>query len=312
MQDAEGIPEYRLNLFYNRKIDALISKGHDDDSLVIFEIFVEGQEDVEFYKEWIDKSGIEKNNDKLSIKIMEAKLEEGLKPKGGSSSIVRKLAERYSTVPSRAYVTDRDLFSSDELKVYDNSDNLFFTDFPAIESYSFLPEILEEINSRRYGGKLKNISQGYDLAIDFLRILYILRLYYYRESISPQKCINELIIKLQEYTKKGSLMSYDNFLDDIYRTLPDSIEIEVKSISSECDPRVYAYGHDIAKVIKAIIHSEESSISNRYPAHKHAHLERAMTEYYIKQDMYKNDKMFQRIEEYILKYVSLSRNMILL
>ena len=68
------------------------------------------------------------------------------------------------------------------------------------------------------------------------------------------------------------------------------------------DPRKYAYGHDVAKIIKCLIVKEEEVHKSSYPTYAIHHLETAITNIYVDMKLYEDDQLFRSILEYINFY----------
>ena len=302
MQTGNFVPDYRLTESLNETIERCLNGARDEHSQVVVEIYVEGIHDVDFYESWIDKSGIDIELDKLSVVVKEVRDVENYDgvviPEGisGNCALVRKFAELNGKHIRKIWISDRDLLTDDDLINY-SRDNLFFTDFPAIESYGFLDSVLDSFNEDRYGGKLESLKNHIDIIKSYLKGMY-----FYRCAL--QECENservtsktrQLHHKLKEYVENsGGDLSIDNLLESLGNLVTEDVVAVIKSRDSDTgDFRAYVYGHDVGSALKGIIASDEKRLSSRYPVNSKNHIEQYIRDKYISEGLYNNDTLFE-------------------
>lgn len=310
MRINESHPEIHLTPSMRDTIEFCYQNSRDENSQVVVEIYVEGSQDVEFYTAWIDKSGLDFNLEKLSVvvnEIKDAKNDKELaKPEVASGNCGRireyaRLNEKYIRI---IWISDRDLLKDNELKEY-SRDNLFFTDFPAIESYGFLPKVLSRVNKSMYESQLNALETCFDFLRDYLRGVYFYRYSLQLVENPPKVKIwrNDVLDKLEEYIKNnGENQSINDFIKFASEIIPEEIAVKMETATDDMlDPRTYAYGHDIAPAIKRFIIFEERSLGAK-ASKTIKEIESCILKSYIKEEMYTQDPLFVKLGNRI-KYV---------
>ncbi|WP_304127067.1 hypothetical protein [Mogibacterium diversum] len=300
---------YRLNEYEMKKIDSLMESGRDSESPNIFTIYVEGIDDIDFFNRWLRVSKLESSHRKLSIKILGIRSDESIVAPGlGNCQKIRLAAEEYKDDMRKIYVSDKDLMTDSNVREYEHLDSLFFTDFPAVESYGFLNEILCKLNEDRYGGKLKSLENCGEFLSRYLRGIY-----FYRCALHNQEKPEDMNSKAIELHKKLTSyvngnrdnLSIDGFIEFADGFIPDEVVNAMKSVDDDnVDPRAYIYGHDVGSAIKGVIACYEKELSSKYPACRKTHIEQYVRDNYISEGFYKNDNLFKLLcmrIEYIYK-----------
>lgn len=196
------------------------------------------------------------------------------------------------------YVVDRDIWDVDMIGQYSCLEALFFTDFPAIESYGLMEPVFKEINHRRFDGDCKNIEDYYMYITRIIRMLYLVRLRFPKKMniYKDFRSILEIVIGSEVVKNNLPSESYNHMLN----ILQDKAPVEVKNSgilddsSLPLDIREHAYGHDIAPIVRSFISGQcfGSSLSN-------SNIERALVNVYIDLEYYKKDNLFKDIQKYI-------------
>lgn len=304
-------PEIRLTPSMRDTIEFCYQNSRDENSQVVVEIYAEGSQDVEFYEAWVDKSELDFNLEKLSVVVNEIEDAENdkelVKPEVASGNCGRireyaRLNEKYIRI---IWISDRDLLTDDDLVNY-SRDNLFFTDFPAIESYGFLDSVLDSFNEDRYGGKLESLKNHIELLKSYLKGIYFYRCSLQKRGGSEgvNSKIRQLHHKLKEYVENsGGDLSIDRLLESLGNLVTDDVVAAIKSRDSDTgDFRAYVYGHDVGSALKGIIASDENRLSAKYPVSSKKHIEQYIRDKYIRAGLYKNDTLFELLHariEYI-------------
>lgn len=284
-------------------IEFCYQNSRDEYSQVVVEIYVEGTYDVEFYRSWVDKSGLDFNLEKLSVvvnEINDAENDKGLvSPEGASGNCGRireyaRLNEKYIRI---IWISDRDLLKDDELKEY-SRDNLFFTDFPAIESYGFSDQILRRLNDEWYNNKLTSLGYCYDFLKHYLKCIYFYRDIYGKldNSKKVRSWTHVLHDKMKAYKEScSSNVNIEDFLDYAKEIIPGVIvERMLELDDSTVDPRTYAYGHDIAFAVQHFGEVDTDSLEN-YPKFTEKNIEQYIRDKYISSGLYKHDALFESL-----------------
>lgn len=310
MEINKSYSEIRLTPSMRDTIEFCYQNSRDEYSQVVVEIYVEGSQDVEFYTAWVDKSGLDFNLEKLSVVVNEIKYAENdkelVKPELASGNCGRireyaRLNEKYIRI---IWISDRDLLKDNELKEY-SRDSLFFTDFPAVESYGFSDQILNKLNDDWYNNKLTSLGHCYDFLKHYLKCIY-----FYRDMCdnqdSPKKLrawTHVLHDKLNAYRKNCSGdVNIEDFLEYAKEIVPCFVVEKMLEVDdSTVDPRAYAYGHDIAFAVQRFGEVDTSSLKN-YPKFTEKHIEQYIRDKYISEELYKYDALFDSLRmrvEYI-------------
>ncbi|WP_314644700.1 hypothetical protein [Rothia mucilaginosa] len=304
MLEMEGNMEikasYRLNEYEMKKIDSLMESGRDSESPNIFTIYVEGVDDVDFFNRWLRVSKIESNHRKLSIKILEIKSDKSIAVPGlGNCQKIRFAAEKYKDDMRKIYISDKDLMTDSNVREYGYLDSLFFTDFPAIESYGFLDEILSKLNKDRYGGRAESLENCGEFLGRYLKCIYFYRcaLYNQEKAENMNSKAFELNKKLKSYVNSNrDNLSIDGFIEFANGFIPDEVVNEMKSADNDSiDSRTYIYGHDIGSVINKFMECYEGEWKRRYPVYSKVHIEQYIRDNYIDGEFYKDDNLFESL-----------------
>lgn len=303
---SKSNPEYRLTPSMRDTIEFCYQNSRDEYSQVVVEIYVEGTHDVEFYRSWVDDSGLDFNLKNLSVVVNEINDAENDKvlvsPEGASGNCgrIREYARLNEEHTRKIWISDRDLLKDDDVKEY-SRDNLFFTDFPAIESYGFLESVLDGFNGDRYGGNLESLKNHNH--IDFLKA-YLKGVYFYRCTLQKRggsKGMNsktrQLHHKLKEYVESSSGdLSIGGLLESLGNLVAGDVVAVIKSRDDDTgDFRAYVYGHDVGSALKGIIASDEKRLSSRYPVNSKNHIEQYIRDKYIREGLYNNDTLFESL-----------------
>lgn len=211
------------------------------------DIYVEGITDKELIEKWINKQ----NFSNLDIQVFESdkinisdddKSALGYEGKLGRCDriiIGAKLAKDRNSGLRKLFIADRD---TRDIQIYSSIDNLYWTDFPAIESYCFTKEILNKLNENNYVGRLREAESYYSRMHYFLTYLF-----YLRKNLpffGTEKANAFIYSKLSS----GNL---DNWMED--GVLEKFEEFESYYANLELgDMRETVYGHDIAHVINKV------------------------------------------------------------
>lgn len=308
-ESNESNPEIRLTPSMRDTMEFCYQNSSDENSQVVVEIYVEGSQDVDFYAAWVDESGLDFKSGKLSVVVNEIEDAENdkelVKPEGASGNCGRireyaRLNEKHIRI---IWISDRDLLKDNDLKEY-SRDNLFFTDFPAIESYGFLPEVLSMVNKDMYKNRLKALDACFDFVRNYLRGVYFYRcnLQLVENPPKVKAWRNGTLDKLEEYVKMNvENQSIDDFIEYASGVIPEEIVEKMSSVNvDDLDPRTYAYGHDIAPAIKRFIAFEEKSLEGKAKGIRD--IENSIRKNYIEGKFYTQDCLFTQLGDRI-KYV---------
>ena len=301
MENSSGQkPPYSLEEQEKERTERVVESGRDSESPNTFTIHVEGPDDYTFYNKWRKYSKLESAHRKLAIKFRKITDDKSVKASGpGNCQKIRDAAEKYKDDVRRIYISDRDLMTESEVEKYSHLDSLFFTDFPAVESYGFSDEILCGLNKDKYGGNLDLLDSCYEFLKFYLRFLYFYRckLNHQKNPKSMNGAAWELHRKLLDYIDiNPDNLSIDLFIDFV--GVPISSEMqEVLELmdGDDVDPRVYAYGHDIAAAVRQIVIKREDALSSRYARQKVEYIENYILDEYIEKIMYEHDSLFQAL-----------------
>lgn len=302
---SKSNPEYRLTPSMRDTIEFCYQNSRDEYSQVVVEIYVEGTHDVEFYRSWVDDSGLDFNLKNLSVvvnEINDAENDNGLvSPEGASGNCgrIREYARLNEEHIRMIWISDRDLLKDNELKEY-SRDNLFFTDFPAVESYGFSDQILSRLNDEWYNNKLASLGYCYDFLKHYLKCIY-----FYRDVCgkwdNPKKkkvrsWTHELHGKMKAYKENcSSNVNIEDFLEYAKEIIPDVIvERTLELDDSTVDPRAYAYGHDIAFAVQHFCEVDAGSLKY-YPKFIEKNIEQYIRDKYISSGLYKHDALFESL-----------------
>lgn len=214
-------------------------------------LIVEGRTDRSFYKEWLRQAGKGQELRPLVVEAVDAidlgetsDVELQL-PKGARSSVILiALAASKKPVDIRC-IADRDCgHHVDKVQV----EELWWTDFPALESYLFESDTLDTVNRMAFGERLPDGAKLVATLAPVLRELYTVRLH--NESLRAPDIS-------KGYGKSKNPVDFD---------VRKAVAPEVAAVAhtytrpSEGDPRSYAYGHDIADLL---LHQFGNEIKNQ-------------------------------------------------
>lgn len=198
-------------------------------------LVVEGESDRRFIEQWL-LSAVGHSVEKLSIltpdgvdvtwdHLASVGLSEGAKQR-----VVYIGLHVPSNFPGLTCIADLDCgLLADRHK----ADRLWWTDFPAIESYGFEPGAIDVLNRMFLGERLPDGSEVVGELTPALLDLYRLRRHY-EDTENPK-------------VEKG----FNGEGWNVLRTLPPHLAArwsEVGAVAFE-DPRAIAYGHDVARVL---------------------------------------------------------------
>ena len=297
-------PPYSLEEREIERTERVVESGRDSESPNTFTIHVEGPDDYTFYDKWRMYSKLESAHRKLAIKIKKINDDKSVKASGpGNCQKIRDAAEKYKDDVRRIYISDRDLMTESEVEKYSHLNSLFFTDFPAVESYGFSDEILCGLNKDKYGGNLDLLDSCYEFLKFYLRFLYFHRckLNQQKNPESMNKAAWGLHRKLLDYIDiNPDNLSIDLFIDFV--GVPISSEMrEILELmdDDDVDPRVYAYGHDIAAAVRQIVVKREGELISRYARQKVEYIEQYIRDAYIEKRLYEHDSLFQALRKRI-------------
>lgn len=288
--------EYVLNESEEIKSHDLMMRTRDSESQDIFTIYVEGPSDEVFYRRWLKKSGLDK---KFSILVFDVEKAKNISLEGsGNCGRIIKGAEKYSYDDRKLFIADRDLREDSEVQEFTWLKTLFFTEFPAIESYSLVESVLKELNYRRFDGDSKCIEDYYHYIGKIVRFLYLARREF-SEKMEIYGRFRGILLRAieseinQEYSPAEG---YKRILEVIRENASEDIRNSdiLDNSFSPPDIRKHAYGHDIAPVLRNFIRTQISDFnqSDKY-------IELALTNIYIDLGLYGEDKLFKEIQEYM-------------
>lgn len=287
---------YSLNESEEIKSHNLMVRTRDSESQDIFTIYVEGPSDEVFYKRWLEKSGLDK---KLSILVLDVKKAKNISLEGsGNCGRIIGGAEKYSYDDRKLFIADRDLKEESEVQEFAHLETLFFTEFPAIESYSLVESVLKELNYRRFDGDSKCIEDYYPYIGKIVRFLYLVRCKF-SEKMEIYRDFRGVLLRAIESEidqKYSPSEGYERILEVIRKNASNDIlnsEI-LEDIFSPPDIRRHAYGHDIAPVLRNFIRTQISDFN-----HSDRYIELALTNIYIDLGLYGKDRLFKEIQEYM-------------
>lgn len=290
---------YRLNDGEKIKIDNLVERVRDSESQNIFTIYVEGPSDTTFYKRWLKKSGLEKSYERLSVVIEDIGKSESISATGnGNCGKVIEGAKKYRHSDRKIFIADRDLRTELEVNEYSYLTALFFTDFPAIESYALIESVFTEVNYKRFDGDCKNMEDYYIYITYLIRFLYLIK----RQFLGEKRIYGDFRSVVMEAIKahisecNSHSEKYNSIMESIRKNAPEEVGLSgiLDDSLMPLDVREQAYGHDIAPVVRKFISGQYPgfNISNKY-------IELALTNCYIDLGLYENDNLFKLLQEYI-------------
>lgn len=300
-----------LSIIAKEVAERYIESNKDCESTNSFTIFVEGPSDVQFYQDWLENSGLESGYRKLEISVEEIPVDKKVKPSAsGNCQRVRDAAEVYKKNLHNIYISDKDLMTDLDIGKYSHLESLFFTDFPAVESYGFSHEILMSLNTSWYSNRVKSLEYCYD----FLKC-YLKGIYFYRNDHSMQESrervkgwTQRMHKKMRSYRKMhGGNITIEGFVEYAKDIIPDMVAEKMQELDDgSVDPRVYAYGHDIGFAIKNFVMDDIPS-SKKYPICNEHTIEQYVRDKYIIEGLYKEDSLFELLRVRIIDLYNLTR-----
>ncbi|OFN04310.1 hypothetical protein HMPREF2625_08935 [Rothia sp. HMSC064D08] len=293
---------YSYRNAYNReRVDALVARSRDSSSIRVMEICVEGKDDVDFYERWITsiKSLI---SSKTVIRVKEIKNIVGSYPNideaVGNCDLVVQIAQ-VDKDKNRLFIRDRDLLEDKDLVC---ANNLFYTDYPAIESYPFTEESFNLFNKAVYSGDYKDIDIRYKYSLHFLFSMYFLRLSNKGNKGTVKLEIDQLRKKYGSYFKDGYFR-----IEDFYQHNDPDIKNSVDDVlnklnKKEIDARKYIYSHDTEDILNFLFAMDKDFLkSMKAPPFKGRHIIDWMLKKFIDDRLWEQELMFQGIiNRYIL------------
>lgn len=288
--------EYSLSESEEIKSHHLMMRTRDSESQDIFTIYVEGPSDEIFYKRWLKKSGLDK---KLSILVFDVKKAKNISLEGkGNCGRIIGGAEKYSYDDRKLFIADRDLKEESEVQEFAHLEALFFTDFPAIESYALIESVFTEVNYKRFDGDCKNMEDCYIYITYLIRFLYLTK----RQFLGEKRIYGDFRSVVMEAIKahisecNSHSEKYNSIMESVRKNAPEEVGLSgiLDDSLMPLDVREQAYGHDIAPVVCKFISGQYPgfNISNKY-------IELALTNCYIDLGLYENDNLFKLLQEYI-------------
>lgn len=288
--------EYSLSESEEIKSHHLMMRTRDSESQDIFTIYVEGPSDEVFYKRWLKKSGLDK---KLSILVFDVKKAKNISLEGnGNCGRIIGGAEKYSYDDRKLFIADRDLKEESEVQKFAHLEALFFTDFPAIESYALIESVFTEVNYKRFDGDCKNMEDYYIYITYLIRFLYLTKRQFLGEKGIYGNFRSVVIEAIKTHISECNSHSekYNSIMESIRKNAPEEVGLSgiLDDSLMPSDVREQAYGHDIAPIVCRFISGQYPgfNISNRY-------IELALTNCYIDLGFYEKDNLFKLLQEYI-------------
>lgn len=287
---------------YNRKrVDALVARSRDSSSIRVIEICVEGKDDVDFYERWITSI---KNliSSKIVILVKEIKNIVGSYPNidntVGNCDLVVQIAQ-VDKDKNRLFIRDRDLLEDKDLVC---ANNLFYTDYPAIESYAFTEESFNAFNKYVYSGDYKDIDIRYKYSLHFLFSMYFLRLSNKGNNDTVKFEVAQLRKKYESYFQDGYFR-----IGDFYQNNDPNIKSSVDDVlnklnKKEIDARKYIYSHDTEHILNFLFAMDKEFLKfMKAPPAKGRYIINWMLKRFIDEGLWKQEPMFQGIiNRYIL------------
>lgn len=217
-------------------------------------VVVEGESDRGVYRFWLERLSQADARIKLqNIKLIPAEriigaqdeaAESGVPSLGGCRGTVVTTARIAWKQRSEGICGIVDL----DFGLGEDFPNLLHTDYPALESYAFEAEVLDQLNERHLKNQLPDGEEIVSAMAPVLNSLFHLK------KANPQKPHLSCRIDrgFPEVSRSGNgdgLCRLKNF--SIERTVEgDSWVIpDAPEVASPSDPRASAYGHDIARVL---------------------------------------------------------------
>lgn len=210
-------------------------------------LIVEGATDKAFYREWLTQTGNSRKVKELVIEAVDAihvdqsRVDELDLPRGARSSVIAVALEASARPVDMRCIADRDCgHRVDDFTL----DTLWWTDFPALESYLFDGEGLDTVNRMVLGERLPSGNELVANLGPILRELYTVR--QYNENLPTPNL------------SKGFDKSKDPSSFDVRKTVaPDVASIAPTYVRpTDADPRSYAYGHDVADLLLFVYANE--------------------------------------------------------
>ncbi|MEV8171169.1 hypothetical protein [Microbacterium sp. NPDC077486] len=210
-------------------------------------LIVEGRSDKSFYREWLSRA---RNGQDLAPVIIEAVdaievndewVDSENLPHGARSWVIAAAHEGASSPANLRCIADLDCGHRTESY---EMDHLWWTDYPALESYIFNEAGLDTVNRVVLGDRLPDGHRLIASLSPILRELYTVRKF--NESLPTPNL------------SKGFAKGNDPKSFDVKRTVPPDIASESDEYlrPNFADPRAHAYGHDIAEILMYLFAAE--------------------------------------------------------
>lgn len=220
----------------------------------IYDVYVEGRFDDEILKSWCQKKDegkiVSYEIDTVDIPyevLAKYNLSEGSKQR------VIALAKELSIDDLNGYrcLVDKDL--DHWLDCIDNTKNLIWTEYCALELYYFKEELIKRIVVDIANSKINNWDDFFTSFVLILKQLYCLRL------SDANLGLNMKWIELDKYIScNGSTLQFNNKLYSERNLIQNRVNHKKKEYDDEFDswmakvngdPRLYVRGHDFVKLI---------------------------------------------------------------
>lgn len=291
--------EYRSA--YNReRVDVLIARSRDSKSIRVIELCVEGKDDIEFYTKWTNS--IQKDFSSTIFRVEKVENIVGtysnIDKSVGMCGIVEQMAQQDNGKKDRVFIRDRDLLKDHELI---RIDNLFYTDYPAIESYSFTKELFIKINEYAYLGRYKDIDTRYQYALNFLVSMYFMRIFNQGDGSTVKREVESLRKKYKSYFKDGHFTIMDCYSHSDNRIKDNVNNILDQAREGRIDTRQYIYSHDTEFILNFIFSTDKDLLKSIHCASQSGkYIVGWMLDRFISDGLWKKEKMFQSIKKYII------------
>lgn len=284
-----NIDDILLDPLEEELIDELLQNNID--------IYVEGITDKDLIEKWIEKQ----NFSHLDIQVFESieinisdddKVSLGYEGKLGKCDRViigAQLAINTISGQRKLFIADRD---TRDVQIYSSIDNLFWTDFPAIESYCFTEEILNLLNKNNYVDRLHEAEYYYSSMHYLLTYLFYLRknLPFFGSEKAKAFIHSRISSKgLDDWMEGEGLEKFEDF-----RSYYANLELD--------DKRRTVYGHDIAHVINTVQDSLHLENARKTKIYSVGDIEDFLLNIFVENRYYEGMELFNNLEAAITSY----------
>lgn len=289
------------NAYSREHVDALIARAQDSNSMRIVEICVEGKEDVKFYKRWVDSIDNLKPP-KTEIVVKEIRNIAGSYPNingsVGNCDLVVQIAQ-VDKDRNRLFIRDRDLLKNKDLV---HRSNLFYTDYPAIESYPFVEKVFNLFNKDFYLSIHKDVNARYWYSLHFLISMYCLRVIDADNTCAVKREVQKLRNNYKSCFKDGYFCVEEYYKHTDIRVKNRVDDIFARIGKNEIDARKYIYSHDTEHILNFVFTTDTAFLnSHSAPSVKGRYIINWMLIKFIDEGLWKQEQMFQSIiNRYIL------------